>query len=133
MSTKRRITTLSLHRPLLAALLLALPLAAAAQSVPAASSSTAPVAMDAMPGMDRAGMHHTPMPVSASSTAEPAAKAPVKKAKKLHAPAAPSAVPDPAPRRASSRSARVPGMRSPSIAGAVGRSSARPRESRRSF
>mgnify|MGYP001046256164 CR=1 FL=1 len=93
MSTKRRITTLSLYRPLLAALLLALSLAAAAQSVPASSSSTAPVTMDAMPGMDHAGMHHVPMPVSASSTAEPAAKAPVKTAKQLHAPAAPSVAP----------------------------------------
>lgn len=93
MSTNRRITTLSLHRPLLAALLLALPLAAAAQSVPASPSSTAPVAMDAMPGMHHTGMHHTPMPVSVSGTAEPPARASVKTAKKLHAPAVPSAAP----------------------------------------
>jgi copper resistance protein B len=72
---------------LLAALLLVLPLAATAQSAPASSSSTAPMDMDAMPGMDQAGMHDMAMPASTSSTAKPPTKAPIKKAKKPHAPA----------------------------------------------
>ncbi len=58
MRTHRRHTPIVPPRSaLLAALLLALPLAAVAQSVPAASSSTAPMDMAAMPGMDHAGMH----------------------------------------------------------------------------
>jgi len=72
---------------LLAALLLVLPLAATAQSAPASSSSTAPMDMDAMSGMDQAGMHDMAMPASTSSTAKPPTKAPIKKAKKPHAPA----------------------------------------------
>jgi len=53
MSTNHRITSLPLRRPLLlAALLLALPLAAAAQGAPAASGSTTPMDMGAVPPMD---------------------------------------------------------------------------------
>ncbi|MGN6655111.1 MAG: copper resistance protein B [Rhodanobacter sp.] len=88
MSMNHRITTLSPRRPLLlAALLLALPLATAAQNAPASSSSTAPMDMGAMPGMDHAGMHDMTIPASSGSTAKPAAKASVRKAKKPHAPA----------------------------------------------
>jgi copper resistance protein B len=75
---------------LLAALLLALPLAAAAQSAPAASSSTAPMDMGAMPRMDHAGMHGMAMPATAGSAAKPATKAPVKKTERPHAPATPT-------------------------------------------
>jgi copper resistance protein B len=75
---------------LLAALLLALPLAATAQSAPASSSSTTPMDMGAMPGMDHAGMHGMAMPATAGSTAKPATKAPVEKAKRPHAPATPT-------------------------------------------
>ena len=57
MKTHRRHTSIVPPRSaLLAALLLTLPLAAVAQSVPASSSST-PVGMDAMPGMDHGPMH----------------------------------------------------------------------------
>ncbi|HZY32715.1 MAG TPA: copper resistance protein B [Rhodanobacter sp.] len=66
MKTHRRHTSIVPPRSaLLAALLLTLPLAAVAQSVPASSSSTAPVGMDAMPGMDHGPMHamdHQTMP-----------------------------------------------------------------------
>jgi copper resistance protein B len=72
---------------LLVALLLVSPLAVAAQSATVSSSSTAPMDMGAMPGMDHAGMHDMAMPASTGSTAKPAMKAPVKKAKKPHAPA----------------------------------------------
>ena len=75
---------------LLAALLLALPLAAAAQSAPASSSSTAPMDMGAMPGMDHAGMHGMAMPATAGSTAKPATEAPVEKTRRPHHPAAPA-------------------------------------------
>jgi copper resistance protein B len=75
---------------LLAALLLALPLAAIAQSAPASSSSTAPMDMGAMPGMDHAGMHGMAMPATADSAAKPVTKAPVEKAKRPHAPATPT-------------------------------------------
>jgi Uncharacterized protein involved in copper resistance len=75
---------------LLAALLLALPLTVAAQSAPASSSSTAPMDMDAMPGMDHAGMHDMAMPASTGIAAKPAKKAPIRKAKKPHAPVAPT-------------------------------------------
>lgn len=75
---------------LLAALLLALPLAAAAQSAPASAGSTAPMAMD------HAGMHGMVMPASAGSAAKPATKAPVKKAKKAKKPHR-SATPTPSP------------------------------------
>jgi CopA family copper-resistance protein len=47
---------------LLAALLLALPLAAIAQSAPASSSSTTPMDMGAMPGMDHGGDGMASMP-----------------------------------------------------------------------
>jgi copper resistance protein B len=75
---------------LLAALLLPLPLAAAAPSAPAPAGSTAPMDMGAMPGMDHAGMHDMAMPAGANSTATSATKTaaievPVKKAKKPHA------------------------------------------------
>ncbi|KZC40549.1 MULTISPECIES: copper resistance protein B [Rhodanobacter] len=94
MSTNRRIIAFSGRRPLLlAALLLAMPLAATAQSAPASSGSTAPMDMGAMPGMDHAGMHGMTMPASTGSSAPPAAKTPVKKAKKPHAPATPAAAP----------------------------------------
>ena len=74
---------------LLAALLLALPLAAIAQSAPASSSSTAPMDMGAMPGMDHAGMHGMAMPATADSAAKPVTKTPVKKTPP-HAPATPT-------------------------------------------
>lgn len=66
---------------LLAALLLALPLAATAQNTPA-SSSTSPINMSAMPGIDHGSMPGMTMPAPASSTTQPAAKTPAKKAKK---------------------------------------------------
>jgi copper resistance protein B len=75
---------------LLAALLLALPLAAAAQSAPVSSSSTVPMDMGAMPGMKHAGMHDMAIPASTGSTAKPSTKAPAKKAKKPHAPTMPA-------------------------------------------
>ena len=78
------------HSALLAALLLALPLAISAQKAPAASSSTAPMDMSAMPGMDHASMPGMTMPMTAGGTAKPAAKTPGKKAKKKQAPAAPT-------------------------------------------
>jgi copper resistance protein B len=71
MSTKRRDTSIGPRRVAwLAALLLAMPLAATAQSAPAPAGSTAPVAMDHGPmhGMDHGGMHHgTPPPAPATS------------------------------------------------------------------
>ena len=92
MSTNHRVTTLSPCRPaLLAALLLVLPLAAAAQSAPAPAGSTAPMDMGAMPGMDHAGMHGMAMPASPGSAAKPAAKVPVRKASKPRVPATPAA------------------------------------------
>lgn len=86
MKRHRRDTPIVFLRPmLLAALLLALPLVAAAQSAPASAGSTAPMAMD------HVGMHGMAMPATAGSAAKPATKAPVKKAKKPH----PSATPTP--------------------------------------
>ncbi|EIM00243.1 copper resistance protein B [Rhodanobacter denitrificans] len=94
MKTPRRDTSIvPLRSALLAALLLALPLAAAAQSAPASAGSTAAVDMGAMPGMDHAGMHGMAMPASAGSSAPPAAKTLVKKARKRHVPATPAAAP----------------------------------------
>ncbi|HEY8329070.1 MAG TPA: copper resistance protein B [Rhodanobacter sp.] len=91
MKMHRRDTSIVLPRAaLLAALLLALPLVAVAQSAPASSGSTAPMDMGAMPGMDHAGMHGMAMPATAGSTAKPATKAPVRKTKKPHAPATPT-------------------------------------------
>ena len=96
MKTHRRITSIVQPRSaLLAALLLALPLAAVAQSAPASSGSTAPMDMGAMPGMDHAGMHDMATPASTGSTATSATKAaamkaPAKKVKKPHASAAPT-------------------------------------------
>lgn len=88
MKMHRRDTSIvSPRSALLAALLLALPLAAAAQTAPAPAGSTAPMAMD------HAGMHGMAMPATAGSAAKPATKAPVKKAKKPH----PSATPAPSP------------------------------------
>lgn len=72
---------------LLAALLLALPLAATAQSVPA-SSSTSSMGMSSMPGMDHGSMPGMTMPATTSSTVKPATKAPVKKIRKKAVPAA---------------------------------------------
>lgn len=77
MKTHRRDTSI-VSSALLAALVLALPLAAAAQSAPASVGSTAPMAMD------HAGMHGMAMPATAGSAAKPTTKAPVKKAKKPH-------------------------------------------------
>jgi copper resistance protein B len=94
MRTHRLDTSLvPLRSALLAALLLAMPLAATAQSAPASSGSTAPVDMGAMPGMDHAGMHGMAMPASAGSSAPRAAKTPVKKVGKPHVPATPAAAP----------------------------------------
>lgn len=90
MRMHRRSTSTPPRSALLAALLLALPQTAVAQSAPASSSSTAPMDMDAMPGMDRAGMHDMAMRATAGSAAKPATKAPAKKVKKPHAPAAPT-------------------------------------------
>lgn len=73
---------------LLAALLLALPLTASAQSASVSSSSTATMDMSAMPGMDHASMPDMAMPAKAGSTTKPAVKASGKKAKKIHTPAA---------------------------------------------
>lgn len=70
-------TTHSNRFALLAALWLALPLAASAQSVPA-SSSTAPMDMSNMPGMS--------MPAASSSTPRPATPAGVKKPGKKPSP-----------------------------------------------
>jgi copper resistance protein B len=79
MSTKRRDTSIVPRRvALLAALLLAMPLAATAQNAPAPASSTAPTAMD------HAGMHGMTMPAGPGSGAPPAVNAPVQKAKPPH-------------------------------------------------
>ncbi|THD07362.1 copper resistance protein B [Rhodanobacter lindaniclasticus] len=94
MSTNHRITAVSLRRSLLlAALLLAMPPAATAQSAPASSGGTAPMDMGAMPGMDHAGMHGMAMPASAGSSAPPGAETPLRKARKPHVPATPAAAP----------------------------------------
>ena len=76
---RRDTSIVPLRSALLAALLLASPLATVAQSAPASSSSTVPMAMGAMPGMDHAGMHGMAMPATAGSAAKPAMNAPVKK------------------------------------------------------
>jgi copper resistance protein B len=82
MKVNRRNTSTAPHRSvLLAALLLALPLAATAQSAPA-SSSTSSMDMSSMPGMDHGSMAGMTMPAPASSAAKPATKAPAKKVKK---------------------------------------------------
>lgn len=82
MTINRCIRPLRAHRPLLlAALLLALPLVATAQSAPA-SSSTSLMDMSSMPGMNHGSMPGMTMPAPASSTLRPATKAPAKKAKK---------------------------------------------------
>jgi len=79
MKMHRRDTSIvPLRWALLAALLLASPLAAVAQSAPASSSSTVPMDMGAMPGMDHAGMQGMAMPATAGSGAKPAMNAPVK-------------------------------------------------------
>jgi copper resistance protein B len=61
--------------------LLALPLVATAQNVPA-PSSTSSMDMSSMPGMDHAGMPGMSMPAPASSAAKPAPKPSAKKARK---------------------------------------------------
>ena len=76
---RRDTSIVPLRSALLAALLLASPLATVAQSAPASSSSTAPMAMGAMPGMDHAGMHGMAIPATAGSAAKPAMNAPVKR------------------------------------------------------
>ena len=82
MKVNRRNTSTAPHRSVwLAAVLLALPLAATAQSAPA-SSSTSSMDMSSMPGMDHGSMAGMTMPAAASSTVKPATKAPAKKAKK---------------------------------------------------
>jgi copper resistance protein B len=87
MNMHRRHTSFVPQRStLLVALLLALPLAATAQSTPA-SGSTSSMDMSPMPGMDHGSMPGMTMPAPASSTATPATKAPVKKAKKKPVPA----------------------------------------------
>lgn len=87
MKMNRRDTSFVPQRSaLLAALLLALPLAATAQSAPA-SSSTSSMDMSSMAGMDHGSMPGMTMPAAASSTAKPATKAPVKKAGKKPLPA----------------------------------------------
>ncbi|WP_108471480.1 copper resistance protein B [Rhodanobacter thiooxydans] len=72
MSTKRRDTSIVPRRVAwLAALLLAMPLVATAQSAPAPASSTAPVPVDhgSMHGMDHGAVHHdAPMPAPVAST-----------------------------------------------------------------
>lgn len=79
---RRNTSTVPCRSALLAALLLTLPLVATAQSTPAPSSA-APMDMSSMPGMDHGSMPGmTMMPAPASSTAKPAMKVPVKKAKK---------------------------------------------------
>jgi len=82
MKVNRRNTSTAPHRSvLLAAVLLALPMAATAQTAPA-SSSTSSMDMSSMPGMDHGSMAGMTMPAPASSAAKPATKAPAKKAKK---------------------------------------------------
>jgi copper resistance protein B len=91
MKTNRRITSLPVDRSvLLVALLLALPLAVSAQSVPAASSSTSTKDMSTMPGMDHGSMDGMDVPATMSSTPKPATKAPAKKARKKRVPPASS-------------------------------------------
>jgi copper resistance protein B len=90
MKVNRRNTSTAPHRSVwLAAVLLALPLAATAQSAPA-SSSTSSMDMSSMPGMDHGSMAGMTMPAPASSAAKPATKAPAKKAKKKPVSAAPT-------------------------------------------
>ena len=91
MKMHRRDTSIvPLRWALLAALMLASPLAAVAQSAPASSSSTVPMDMGAMPGMDHAGMQGM-MPATAGSAAKPAMNAPVKTPNAPDAPAPSSA------------------------------------------
>ncbi|MHB1056421.1 MAG: copper resistance protein B [Rhodanobacter sp.] len=87
---RRDTSTVPLRLALLAALLLlALPMAATAQNAPASSSSAPTMDMDAMPGMDHAGMHGMAMPAAAGSAATPAPEPPIKAAGKPHVPAMP--------------------------------------------
>lgn len=57
---------------LLAALLLALPMVTTAQTAPASSSSSVPMDMEAMPGMDHGSMAGMAAPALSSSTTKPA-------------------------------------------------------------
>ena len=88
---RRDTSIVPLRSALLAALLLASPLATVAQSAPASSSSTVPMDMGAMPGMDHAGMHGMAMPATAGSAAKPAMNASVKKPDAADTPAPSSA------------------------------------------
>jgi copper resistance protein B len=87
---RRNTSIVPLRWALLAALMLASPLAAVAQSAPASSSGTVPMDMGAMPGMDHAGMQGM-MPATAGSAAKPAMNAPVKTPNAPDAPAPSSA------------------------------------------
>ncbi|HEV2680034.1 MAG TPA: copper resistance protein B [Rhodanobacter sp.] len=82
MSMRSRVISTSLHRPILLTVLL-LPLAVAAQNVPASSGSAASMDMGSMPGMT--------MPAASSGTRAPMAKPAVKKTSKKHVVAKPVA------------------------------------------
>jgi len=70
MTMNRRITDLSLHGSmLLAALLLALPLMASAQNVPASSSSASSIDIGSMPGMDHGTMSNMSAPAGPATSA----------------------------------------------------------------
>lgn len=74
----------NLRRSALAvAVMLALPLATTAQETPASASSSAPMDMSAMPGMEQGDMHGMAMPATDASAAPVSTKvAPKKKGKK---------------------------------------------------
>lgn len=87
MSMHRRHVPTAPHRSaLLATLLLALPLAGAAQTAPA-SSSTSSMGMGSMPRMDHGSMPGMTMPATASSSVMPATKPPARKPRKKSFPA----------------------------------------------
>lgn len=95
MNMPRRDDLIVPHRSaLLAALLLAFPLAVMAQSAPPASG-TSSTDMSSMPGMEHGSMSGMPTPAAPSSTAKPATKTPVKKAKKKPVPAPATSAPSP--------------------------------------
>lgn len=73
MSMQRILPTHTLRRSvLLLALLLALPMAAIAQTAPASSSSSDAMDMESMPDMDHSSMAGMSMPATSASTAKPA-------------------------------------------------------------
>ncbi|MEO7052756.1 MAG: copper resistance protein B [Rhodanobacter sp.] len=79
MSGRRRHRAIVIRRrTLLAALSLALPLFASAQTAPASSGSTAPTDRGDMADMDHTAMHHAARPAHAGTTATPAEEAQVK-------------------------------------------------------